>query len=656
MATCLCALLDQTDGSVRVANAGHPPLFHIGATEKRVLRRRHGRTRRSAAVHHVRRREVTVEPGDTLVLFTDGLIERRGEPIDERLELFASRAGALGSGEGWCDRLVEAMIGGRRTTMSPSLAVRIDHMRPPELHLEVPAELVTYARSATIPASGSSSRGVGEEDTEAVLLAMGEATGNVAVHAYGRAAADCGSTRTRRRPPRGGRCGRRPVAPAADDEGRGRDHRTDERRRSRSTPASTDEHAFARRVAPTRSADPARTLRNAPVPCGRDVRGLHYPFGVPEEAAASRSAATRAPVEGCGSDPARVPGRDDPRGRGRPVVAQNDEGESPTTDLATATQSIVHVVDRIDDVVDAAADDHDHPRARQPSPVVLPPVPGGRPEPGRQGDGVGAYEQRLVDLHFDPGAVDGKFDEKLRFSVETVEKMLGWERDGAIDQPFVDAISNFQFPSRSCPAAESRSGEIDLDRQVLTVYKGYQVAVTTTTSTGNGKRFCGGNDGCQYAVTPPGRYTFQWHVNGWRDGDLGRLYNPWYFNGGIAVHGYQSVPTHPASHGCAAHPHAHLREPRLLGVRGHGGVRAGDASCHERRSARPGGGTRPAPPPPAPSAPPPRPHPPRRRTRHRPPPHRPPPRRPPPRRPPPRHPPPPLAAAVADPCAVASRR
>ena len=124
-----------------------------------------------------------------------------------------------------------------------------------------------------------------------------------------------------------------------------------------------------------------------------------------------------------------------------------------------------------------------------------------------------------------------------------------------IDQVWVDALNVFQFPFPLVQdAPEADRVEIDLDKQVITVYKGYQVALITTTSTGNGKRFCGGTDGCQYAVTPAGKYKFQWHVNGWRDGDLGQLYNPWYFNGGIAVHGYTSVPTKPASHGCARVP------------------------------------------------------------------------------------------------------
>ena len=44
--------------------------------------------------------------------------------------------------------------------------------------------------------------------------------------------------------------------------------------------------------------------------------------------------------------------------------------------------------------------------------------------------------------------------------------------------------------------------------------------------------------------------TAHYVVDGWDPGPLGRLYRPRYFNGGIAVHGYPSVPSTPASHGC----------------------------------------------------------------------------------------------------------
>ena len=39
-------------------------------------------------------------------------------------------------------------------------------------------------------------------------------------------------------------------------------------------------------------------------------------------------------------------------------------------------------------------------------------------------------------------------------------------------------------------------------------------------------------------------------AEGWWEGELGELYRPKYFRGGIAVHGSNSIPNYPASHGC----------------------------------------------------------------------------------------------------------
>jgi hypothetical protein len=210
----------------------------------------------------------------------------------------------------------------------------------------------------------------------------------------------------------------------------------------------------------------------------------------------------------------------------------------------------------------------------------------------------------MKQLRFDPGVIDDYFDEDTEYAVEAVQKMFGGERNGRIDEGVRFALSTFRWPKTPVQKGEPDRVEIDLDRQVLTLYRNNQVALITTTSTGNGDHFCGGDDGCQYAVTPAGKFAFDWHYNGWRDGSLGHLYNPYYFNGGIAVHGYSSVPVYPASHGCARIP-MHIAEyfPDM--------VFKGMPVYVLGTPAAPGGGSSsnaspppPAPPPPPPPAPP----------------------------------------------------
>ena len=70
---------------------------------------------------------------------------------------------------------------------------------------------------------------------------------------------------------------------------------------------------------------------------------------------------------------------------------------------------------------------------------------------------------------------------------------------------------------------------------------------------------------CGESVTPGGVFKVYRKEKDWWEIPLGKVYNPIYFNGGIAIHGYQDVPFKPASHGCIRVP-MHIAEylPDLL--------------------------------------------------------------------------------------------
>jgi lipoprotein-anchoring transpeptidase ErfK/SrfK len=77
------------------------------------------------------------------------------------------------------------------------------------------------------------------------------------------------------------------------------------------------------------------------------------------------------------------------------------------------------------------------------------------------------------------------------------------------------------------------------------------------TSTGNGEEYTEvdkntpGEEVHGVALTPDGLHSFyREKPEGWWEGDLGQLYRPKYLVGGVAVHGSNSVPNYPASHGC----------------------------------------------------------------------------------------------------------
>jgi hypothetical protein len=159
----------------------------------------------------------------------------------------------------------------------------------------------------------------------------------------------------------------------------------------------------------------------------------------------------------------------------------------------------------------------------------------------------------MKELHFDPGKVDDYFDQDTWYAVVTVQKYFGLPRTGVIDGAVQVVLTHFRYTPAE-PLSEPDRVEINLDTQVLTLFSGWQPQLLTTTSTGSGEHFCGGVDGCQYAITPTGHFHFYSLYKGWQKGKLGTMFNPYYFNGSIAVHGLDSVPTYPASHGCARIP------------------------------------------------------------------------------------------------------
>lgn len=173
--------------------------------------------------------------------------------------------------------------------------------------------------------------------------------------------------------------------------------------------------------------------------------------------------------------------------------------------------------------------------------------------PGARGAEVAALERRLEALKYDVGTVDELYDQNTAYGVMAFQKVTGMGRTGRATDDVVAALATAASPPALVPAGGENRVEIDIPRQVLFLYKANTLQKILTISSGNNKRFC--SEGyCRRAVTPGGSYGFYRQGRGWETGPLGSLYNPVYFNGGIAVHGSKSVPAQPASHGCIRIP------------------------------------------------------------------------------------------------------
>jgi peptidoglycan hydrolase-like protein with peptidoglycan-binding domain len=180
-----------------------------------------------------------------------------------------------------------------------------------------------------------------------------------------------------------------------------------------------------------------------------------------------------------------------------------------------------------------------------------PPLPGlGR---GARGPEVQALEQRLAEMHYDVGAVDGLFDGMTVNAVIAFQKVEGMGRTGRATSDVLERVKTATAPPAMVPGGGVKHVEVDINRQILLLFENNELYRVIPVSTGNNKRYC--VDGqCAYAVTPGGSFRMTWRVKGWHTSRLGKLYNPLFFNGGIAIHGATSVPTYPASHGCVRVP------------------------------------------------------------------------------------------------------
>jgi peptidoglycan hydrolase-like protein with peptidoglycan-binding domain len=186
--------------------------------------------------------------------------------------------------------------------------------------------------------------------------------------------------------------------------------------------------------------------------------------------------------------------------------------------------------------------------------TTAPPIvaPAGLGE-GSRGPQVQELESRLAAQKYDPGKVDGYFDSSTFHAVMAFQKVHGLARTGRATDNVLNLIGTVGAPGPLLPAGGATRIEVDLPRQVLQLYKDGALYKVVDVSTGSGKRYCVEGE-CAMAVTPGGSYKVFFRRTGVRISKLGKLYNPLYFNGGIAIHGAPSVPGYPASHGCVRIP------------------------------------------------------------------------------------------------------
>ncbi len=172
------------------------------------------------------------------------------------------------------------------------------------------------------------------------------------------------------------------------------------------------------------------------------------------------------------------------------------------------------------------------------------------------GDEAARLQQRLLDTGFWVQAVDGSYGLTTRQAVMAVQKYAGLDASGSFDAETAAYLSQMTERARGRASAGTLL-EVDKSRQLLFFVIDGVTEWVLNTSTGTEIPYESPNKNNPEiiergsSITPTGLHAVnRQRADGWWPGDLGEIYRPKYFIGGVAVHGSNSIPEYPASHGC----------------------------------------------------------------------------------------------------------
>ena len=187
-ATVFCGILDPATGELAYSSAGHPPAVVTrpdGTTD--LLDQ--GRSRPLGVFSRNGRPEAhyTVPPRATLLLYTDGLVERRRQPLTAGIERAAGavRDGRVAPLEELATDVMDAMApaGGYDDDVALLL-----YRHPGPLEIEFPAEAERLAPVRSALRGWLQRCGIDVTTTQNVLVAAGEACANAVEHGHRHAA------------------------------------------------------------------------------------------------------------------------------------------------------------------------------------------------------------------------------------------------------------------------------------------------------------------------------------------------------------------------------------------------------------------------------------------------------------------------------------
>jgi hypothetical protein len=148
------------------------------------------------------------------------------------------------------------------------------------------------------------------------------------------------------------------------------------------------------------------------------------------------------------------------------------------------------------------------------------------------------FNRLLADAGYHMGDVSDQFDESTALALLAMRKVNDLPRTEEYDPSLFTMLLRGRGAFEPVHDQDGRYVEVDLSRQVMALIEDGEPTDVVHVSTGA-------------FGTPTGTYSFYEKSPGYNQKGM---YYSVYYSGNYATHGYYSVPTYPASHGCVRNP------------------------------------------------------------------------------------------------------
>jgi serine phosphatase RsbU (regulator of sigma subunit)/anti-sigma regulatory factor (Ser/Thr protein kinase) len=187
MATLVYMVIAPDLGSVEFSSAGHLPPLVLGPDGvARYLEG--GRTLPLGVMPSAEypQADAELEPGSTIVLYTDGLVEERGASIDRGLDaLKQAVSGGPTEPDALCDHIVSTLLANRAPTDDIAvLTVRTVPMSPERLHLDLPTNPKALGTLRRTVGRWLEPLGASTVESNDIQVSCHEACSNAMEHGY----------------------------------------------------------------------------------------------------------------------------------------------------------------------------------------------------------------------------------------------------------------------------------------------------------------------------------------------------------------------------------------------------------------------------------------------------------------------------------------